>query len=208
MKQWQETRQKPVLPYYLAAVACLLGAMILHPYTPVGLVGTIALTAVVFVLSSKLCPTRVVRREVPLSTGDETVDTMLDGIAQNLDALHTLNDAIPDPQLSEAMSRMETAGRSILTQIRQDPAKAPQVDRFARYYLPEAVKIMASYARMEQSGARGTNAAQMVQEVRSNAGIIATAFENQLDALYRAEALNLSTDLEVLHTILKSQNLT
>lgn len=39
------------------------------------------------------------------------------------------------------------------------------------------------------------------------AGTIAKAFENQLDALYGAEALDLSTDIDVLETILKSQNL-
>ena len=38
-------------------------------------------------------------------------------------------------------------------------------------------------------------------------GTLVTAFENQLDALYSAEALDISTDIEVLEGILKSQNL-
>ena len=36
----------------------------------------------------------------------------------------------------------------------------------------------------------------------------AAAFENLLDALYSAEAMDISTDIEVLDSILKSQNLT
>lgn len=55
---------------------------------------------------------------------------------------------------------------------------------------------------------RGENAEQIVTELRRNADTTATAFENQLDALYSAEAMDISTDIEVLDSILKSQNLT
>lgn len=47
-----------------------------------------------------------------------------------------------------------------------------------------------------------------MNEVRRNTTTIAKAFENQLDALYSAEAMDISTDIEVLDGILKSQNLT
>ena len=81
------------------------------------------------------------------------------------------------------------------------------MDRFARYYLPEVVKLMGTYAALEQNGVRGENAAQIGAELRRNAETTATAFENQLDALYSAEAMDISTDIEVLDSILKSQNL-
>lgn len=82
------------------------------------------------------------------------------------------------------------------------------MDRFARYYLPEVVKIMSAYAQMEKGGITGENAAQILSEVRRNAGTMATAFENQLDALYSAEAMDISTDIEVLENIMRGQNLT
>ena len=37
--------------------------------------------------------------------------------------------------------------------------------------------------------------------------MIAQAFENQLDSLYASEALDISTDIDVLENILQSQNL-
>ena len=73
--------------------------------------------------------------------------------------------------------------------------------------LPEVVKLMGTYAALEQNGVRGENAAQIEAELRRNAETTATAFENQLDALYSAEAMDISTDIEVLDSILKSQNL-
>ena len=80
---------------------------------------------------------------------------MLSGISANLDKLHALNDAIPDPELSAAMTRMEKAGRSIAAAVEQAPDKARSIDRFARYYLPEVIKLMTTYANMEKNGVKG-----------------------------------------------------
>ena len=79
--------------------------------------------------------------------------------------------------------------------------------RFANYYLPDAVNVLQQYAQLARQGVRGEIAAAIRAEVEHNASSIATAFENQLDALYSAEAMDISTDIEVLDSILKSQNL-
>ncbi|HJD20317.1 MAG TPA: 5-bromo-4-chloroindolyl phosphate hydrolysis family protein [Candidatus Gemmiger faecigallinarum] len=207
MSKLQEIRKKPVLPLWLAALAWPVGALIFPVYTLWGLVAAAALSVVVYFVAARLCPVRIVTREVPYATGSEDVDAMLAGIEKNLDALHDLNVAIPDARLSAEMDRMERAGWGILQAIEANPDKAGQIDRFARYYLPEVVKIMAAYARMEQGGIKGDNADQIQSEVRANAATMATAFENQLDSLYSAEAMDISTDIQVLDTILKSQNL-
>lgn len=207
MSKRQEIRKKPVLPLWLAALAWPVGALVFPVYTLWGLAATAALSVVVYFVAARLCPVRIVTREVPYATGSEDVDAMLAGIEKNLDALHALNDAIPDAKLSAEMDRMERAGRGILQAVEANPDKAGQIDRFARYYLPEVVKIMAAYARMEQGGIKGDNADQIQSEVCANAATMATAFENQLDSLYSAEAMDISTDIQVLDTILKSQNL-
>ena len=207
MSKLQQIRKKPVLPLWLAALAWPVGALLLPVYTLWGLAATAVLSLAVYLVASRLCPVRILTREVPYATGSEDVDAMLSGIEANLNALHALNDAIPDPQLSAQMDRMARAGRGILQAVEASPDKADQISRFARYYLPEVVKIMAAYARMEQNGIRGGNSEQIQSEVRANAATMATAFENQLDSLYSAEAMDISTDIQVLDTILKSQNL-
>lgn len=207
MSKWEEKQVKPVLPLYLAAAVWVLASLVLPPYRLVNLVVVAALGGAAYALGRRFCPTRVVRTLRPYATGSEETDAMLEGIVQNLDALHALNDAIPDPALSAAMDRMEKAGRAIAQAVDQNPDKAGQISRFARYYLPEVVKIMGAYAQMEKGGVKGANAVQILREVRANAETMATAFENQLDALYSAEAMDISTDIEVLDGILRSQNL-
>ena len=208
MNKWEEKRTRPVLPIYLAALVWPVGALLLPAYRLSNLLIIAGLSLAAYGLGTKFCPTRVIRKQVPYATGSEDVDTMLSGISANLDKLHALNDAIPDPELSAAMTRMEKAGRSIAAAVEQAPDKARSIDRFARYYLPEGIKRMTTYANMEKNGVKGGNADQILTELRRNAATTAKAFENQLDALYSAEAMDISTDIEVLDGILKSQNLT
>lgn len=204
MSKWEEKQVRPVLPLYLAALAWPLGALVFPPYTLVNLALVAAGSAVVYAAARYLCPLRVVRRLVPYATGSEDVDAILAGIDRELDELHRLNDAIPDKTLSDSMDLMEAAGRKIVRTVEADPEKARQIDRFARYYLPEVVKLMRAYIELEENGA----ADPIVEELRANSVTTATAFEAQLEALYSAEAMDVSTDIEVLDSILKSQNLT
>ena len=175
--------QKPsVLPFYAMALVFLGLCAVLPVYKLWALLAALGGALIAFGAAQKVCPPRVVEHEVPFHTGVEDVDAMLTDIQQKLDTLHTLNEQLPDPQLSAAMTRMEKAGRSIVEAVEANPEKAKQ-------------------------GVRGENAAAIRTEVEHNAASIATAFENQLDALYAAERLDLSADITVLQSMLKGQGL-
>lgn len=201
------TEKPSVLPFYAAALIWLVLCAVLPVYKLWALVLTAAASAAGFVGARWICPPRVVETEVPFHTGSGDVDAMLADIQAKLDALHALNDALPDPQLTAAMNRMEKAGRAIIEAVEANPAKAKQVRRFANYYLPDAVNVLQQYATMARQGVRGENAAAVRAEVERNAASIATAFENQLDSLYAAESMDLSADLAVLQNMLKGQGL-
>ena len=200
--------QKPsVLPFYAAALVFVVLCAVLPVYRLWALLVALGGAAVAFGAAKRICPPRVVETEVPFHTGVEDVDSMLTDIQKQLDTLHALNEALPDPQLSAAMTRMEKAGRSIVEAVESNPAKAKQVRRFANYYLPDAVNVLQQYAKLAKQGVRGENAASIRAEVEHNAVSIATAFENQLDALYAAESMDLSADLTVLQNMVKGQGL-
>ena len=201
------TRKPSVLPYYAAALAFVVLCAVLPVYRLWALLAALGAAVLAFAGATKICPPRVVETEVPFHTGVDDVDAMLTEMQQQLDTLHALNEALPDPQLSAAMARMEKAGRSIVETVEATPAKAKQVRRFANYYLPDAVNVLQQYAKLAKQGVRGENAASIRAEVEHNAASIATAFENQLDALYAAESMDLSADLTVLQNMLKGQGL-
>ena len=201
------TRKPSVLPYYAAALAFVVLCAVLPVYRLWALLAALGAAVLAFAGAKKICPPRVVETEAPFHTGVDDVDVMLTEMQQQLDTLHALNEALPDPQLSAAMARMEKAGRSIVETVEATPAKAKQVRRFANYYLPDAVNVLQQYAKLAKQGVRGENAASIRAEVEHNAASIATAFENQLDALYAAESMDLSADLTVLQNMLKGQGL-
>ena len=141
------------------------------------------------------------------ATGAQEVDQLLQTAQRNVDSIARLNEAIEDAGLSAAMDRMEQAGRAILAEVAKAPAKAKDIRKFTAYYLPTAVKVLTTYARLDTSGAKGQNAQALMAEVKKNADTIATAFESQLDALFSGEALDVSTDLKVLDGIARGDGL-
>lgn len=207
MSKWIEVRRKSVLPWYFAGLVWLVGALALPIYQLWALVVVAVLSVVGFVAARRVCPDVVSRKEVPFMTGKEDADQMLALIDQKRRELHELNVRIEDAPLSAAMDRMEKACLGILDEVEQHPEKAGQVRRFANYYLQDAVKILTLYAELEEKGVQGENAAGVRAEVAQNAQTIATAFENQLDSLFARDALDISTDLEVLNGMLKGQGL-
>lgn len=207
MSKIVRTEKPSVLPFYAAAAVWLVLGIALPLYSLPALLVTAVLSVAVFAAAKKVCPPRIVERELGYHTGVDDVDEMLASMEKELDALRALNDALPDPLLSAAMDRMEQAGRGILEVVEANPGKAKTARRFANYYLPDAVKVLAQYATLARQGVRGENAAAVKAEVEQNAARIATAFENQLDALYEAESMDLSADLEVLQSLMKGQGL-
>ena len=201
------TRKPSVLPFYAGALVFVVLCAVFPVYKLWALLVALGGATAAFGLGQKFCPPHVVEHEVPFHTGQDDVDAMLTDIQQKLDTLHGLNASLPDPALSAAMDRMEKAGRSIVEAVEANPAKAKQVRRFANYYLPDAVNILQQYATLARQGVKGENAAAFRTEVEHNAASIATAFENQLDALYAAESMDLSADLTVLQNMLKGHGL-
>ena len=207
MSRIVRTEKPSVLPLLAMGLVWLVLGLVLPLYRLWALAVTAAAGAAVYVAAKKVCPPQVTEHEVAYHTGVEDVDEMLLSMEQQLNTLHTINDAIPDEELSHSMSRMEAAGRSILEVVEAAPQKAKTVGRFANYYLPDAVKVLQQYATMARQGVKGENAATVKAEVETSAAQIATAFENQLDALYAAESMDLSADLDVLQSLMKGQGL-
>ena len=207
MSKTIEIKKKPAAPWYIAGAVWVVGALAL-PIYELWALGLVAVASVAALAAAfKLCPPVIVTKEVPWFTGREDADEMLNRIDADRKRLLELDERIPDDALSAAIRRMSAACAGILAQLEKDPDKASQVRRFANHYLPDAVKILTLYAEMEETGVSGENAEEVRRQVEANAAVIATAFENQLDSLYSAAALDLDADLEVLKGMLKGQGL-
>lgn len=202
---------RTALPIYIAAAAWVVCAVIFPMYKFVWIIVTALISAGAYAVARKFCRGRevsVYEPERPAETGDKTVDSTLDAASRQIDELETSAGRIVDTVLKSSVERMVSAGRKIVAEAARRPEKLVLLRRFLNYYLPTSVKLINSYIHMKSGGIDGKHSDDVVNGVESNAGRIAAAFENQLDALYADESLDISTDLEVLDEMLKSDGLT
>ena len=128
--------------------------------------------------------------------------------AATLEHLHRLNEAIPDEEMSGKIARLEAVTAKIFEQARSDPEKRPQMRKFMDYYLPTSIKLLDAYAEMEAQGIEGENISESKRRIEDAMDTLVTAFENQLDKLFESDALDLSTDIDVMERMLKADGLT
>ena len=75
------------------------------------------------------------------------------------------------------------------------------------YYLPTTLKLLNSYDRMSGTGVSGENIDSTLAKVEGMMRTVVAAFEKQLDSLYCAEALDISTEITVLETMMAREGL-
>ena len=126
---------------------------------------------------------------------------------KTLARLRELNDAIPDEEMSERIARLEAVTAKIFAQAESDPDKLPQMRKFLDYYLPTSLKLLEAYAEMDAQGIEGENITESKRRIEQTMGTLVTAFENQLDQLFRSDALDVSTDIDVMERMLRADGL-
>ena len=113
-----------------------------------------------------------------------------------------------DEEMSQKIARLEAVTEKIFAQAKSDPDKRPQMRKFLDYYLPTVVKLLEAYAEMEAQGVEGENIRESKRRIEDAMDTLVTAFENQLDKLFESDALDLSTDIDVMERMLRADGLT
>ena len=227
-------KHKVVAPYYAVALLWLACAVLLPLYTTAHYILLSVVSVVVFVVVKVICVTGSVAaakkepaaekaapkesasaepaapktEEKNESTGDPALDKMIKDGRLAISEMKRLDNNIADPGISADIVRLEQVSQKIFDEVKQDPKKLPQIRRFMDYYLPTTLKLLNSYDRMSATGISGDNIDTTLAKVEGMMRTIVAAFEKQLDNLYGAEALDISTDIAVLETMMAREGLT
>ena len=122
--------------------------------------------------------------------------------------LRRINDAIPGEEMSAKIDRLESVAAKIFVQLQEDPDKLPQLRKFMDYYLPTSMKLLNTYAELDAQGVEGANISESKRRIEQSMDTLVTAFENQLDKLFQADAMDVSADIEVMEKMLNADGLT
>ena len=121
--------------------------------------------------------------------------------------IRQVNDAIEDPVMSEKIDRIGEITGKILDYQRKNPNKNSQLRSFLSYYLPTTLKILKAYAQMEAQGIEGENISAAKERIEGMMDKVVEGFEKQLDKLFQDDAMDITTDVEVLERMLDKDGL-
>ena len=214
MASTEKKVRKSAAPLYGAAAVWVVWALVLDLYRWNHFAMAALVSTGVFLLLRAVCRDEVVETEIPAPpppeekpTGNAELDKMIDDGKKAISEMKRLDDAIEDEKISRDIRRLETVCQGIFGQVKADPSKLPQIRRFMDYYLPTTLKILNAYDRMDAAGVSGENITGTKERVENIMGTIVSAFEKQLDALFGTDALDISTDISVLETLLAREGL-
>ncbi|MBU4440071.1 MAG: 5-bromo-4-chloroindolyl phosphate hydrolysis family protein, partial [Firmicutes bacterium] len=122
--------------------------------------------------------------------------------------INEANIAIEGAVISEKLDRLEKVITKIFEFIEENPDGLPEIRKFMGYYLPTTLKLVSVYQDLDAEAIQGANIMATKKEIEDTLDTISHAFENLLDSFYEDTAMDVSTDISVLNTMLAQEGLT
>ena len=152
------------------------------------------------------------QREAALEARKNPKDARLQEVLDKGNAfvaqIRKCNDDIPGEEISAKMDRMEETVRRIFRRAETNPEVVPDLKKLMDYYLPMTVKLLKAYADMDAQPVQGETIQSAKREIEETLDTLNLAFEKLLDDLFRDTALDVSSDITVLQTLLAQEGLT
>lgn len=125
-----------------------------------------------------------------------------------IDQLRIMNDHIQGEEISAKLFRLESLLKQIYARLEEHPEQLPQLKKFLEYYLPTTLKLVAAYEEFDAMSEQGPNIVEAKAEIEKTMDTINDAFAELLNRLYRDTAFDVTTDAQVLQTMLAQEGLT
>lgn len=153
-------------------------------------------------------PQSAPQAEAPKRPAPQAVKkTYMDELERTLDELYQLNGQIEDAAVSERIDRIGSLTAGIFRAVIEKPEREQDVRKFMNYYLPTTIKLLKSYDMLESQSFQGENIVASRKKIESVLDMLIEAFEKQLDRLFRDDALDIATDIDVLETMMAGDGL-
>ncbi len=209
-KRYTEVPVKSAIPFWVAAAVWVVFALFLPFYRIWHFLICAVLSVFAWWLTKRLIPKEYKRVEVPVATGSVDADAAVNELNRVIDTIEADKKIALEYSENETamkMQRIIAAAEKIRDNILARPADVRHVRRFLNYYMPTTVKLTNQYSFMLQSARGGENYNETKSAIESALGTIGTTFDHQYDALFADDALDITTDIKVLETMIKKNNL-
>ncbi len=118
------------------------------------------------------------------------------------------NDKLPGEVISTKLDRLELIITRIFAEVEAKTELAGDLRRFMNYYLPTTKKLVQAYYDLEQEPISSESMVKTKKEIEDTLDTINLAFENLLNSFFDTRALDISSDISALNTMLAQEGLT
>lgn len=118
--------------------------------------------------------------------------------------LASIAEIINEPMKSKITELLSTI-RKIFKQVKENPENAKDLDKFIQYYIPTTVKLSRAYIDMQES--KSDSIGKSLEEIEMSMDTINYASLKLLENMYEDKAMDISSDISVLKTMLKQEGL-
>lgn len=124
-----------------------------------------------------------------------------DEFERRLREIRRLNDDIDDAGVSADIDRLESLTRSIFAAVGNNPEKRAKIHTFMDYYLPTTLKLLTA-TRAGRTSRERRNAAEAKSRIEGILKKLVECFEQLLDQLNRFDVIDITSDIQVLETMM------
>ena len=204
----REVKTPSVIPIYGVGIVIILYSLFGPLYKLSHFFIEAAVCVGAYFLLKLIFPGTVQIVEEPILTGDAKIDALLAEGDKAVKELTNLKNSIKNDVICQKVDTLIDLTKKIFLDLLDDPDDYRQIKRFSDYFLPTTLKLLNSYNDFGNDTHAGDNAKSTMAKIEEVLDATIKAYNNQYDALFSNQALDIETDIEVLKTMLKREGLT
>lgn len=118
-----------------------------------------------------------------------------------------LNRDIPGVEISAKLDRLEGLLKEIFVGVREHPDQMSRIHELMDYYLPTSEKLVRAYKEYDRVSEPGPDIISAKKDIEKTLDTIGDALGKLLNKLFKDSVLDVTTDAQVLQTILAQKGL-
>lgn len=141
---------------------------------------------------------------------DDNMSELNQMIAEGTDyihRLHNLNEHIPGEVITEKLDRLEALLNDIFMRVKEHPEQMSRMHELMEYYLPTMIKLVSAYEEYDKVSVPSKEIVEAKKDIEKTLDTINAAFSKLLSNLFQDSVWDVTTDAQVLKTMLAQKGL-
>lgn len=136
------------------------------------------------------------------------LEQMMEEGQEFIQKLRDMNDVIPGEGISAKLYQLENLLKEIFQRIQKVPGQMNRMHKVMNYYLPTTLKLVEAYHEFDIISTPNEEILSAKKEIEETLDTINEAFVELLNSLFQDKVMDITTDAQVLQTMLANEGLT